>query len=35
MGRHKKNINENKINLEDIEPEDVLVDASFYKGNQN
>jgi hypothetical protein len=35
MGRHKKNITESKINLQDIEPDDVLVDASFYKGNEN
>jgi hypothetical protein len=35
MGRPKKNISETKINLQDIEPEDVLVDASFYKGNEN
>jgi hypothetical protein len=34
MGRKKK-IEINTESLEDISPEDVLVDASFYKGNEN
>jgi hypothetical protein len=34
MGRKKK-IHETSDELEDLSPEDVLVDGSFYKGNEN
>ena len=34
MGRNKKTEGDS-INVTDITPEDVLVDASFYKGNEN
>jgi len=34
MGRRKKN-EELEQNVDDIDPEDIIVDGSFYKGNEN
>jgi len=34
MGRRKKEITE-KVDLSNLDKKDILVDASFYKGNEN